>query len=366
MLAVQLLVCGVVAHNKVNLHPTCERLVRLFLRMLSTDRRRHFRLPVIDACLRQSARRWTAKQLLEKVNAYLLECEEAPVTVRTIQKDLLFLQSLPHNPAPIAFVETGRERFYYYEEAYVLEQPAINADESFALALSQAVLEQMSGFPLVKEFARLRHKLEKQLSEQQLQQAAVLLFEHNPQLKGIEWLEPLFEAIRAQTVLKISYQPYDTAVIEKVIHPWWLKQFNQRWFLFGWNEAYNRLDNSPLDRIIQLSPVSITYHPNSSINPQQYFNDMVGVTRYAEDVPQQVTIRVKAGRWHYIHTKPLHPSQQSLPPDNDHHLFRYRVIINKEWMSLLLSFGADVEVLEPFSLREALQQELMKAAGLYK
>ncbi|MCA0382688.1 MAG: WYL domain-containing protein [Bacteroidetes bacterium] len=334
--------------------------------MLSTDRRRHFRLPVIDGCLRQTARRWTAKQLLEKVNAYLLECEEAPVTVRTIQKDLRYLQSLPHNPALIAFIDKGRERWYYYEEDdYVLELPTINADESFAFALSHAVLEQMSGFPLVKEFARLRHKMEKQLPEQQPVNADVLLFEHNPQLKGIEWLEPLFEAIRAQTVLKMVYQPYDTDALEKVIHPWWLKQFNQRWFLFGWNEEQQRLDNSPLDRIVAVSPVSIEYRANTSINPQQYFSDMVGVTRYAEDVPQQVTIRVKASRGHYIQTKPLHVSQQMLPAAIDHHLFQYQVIINKEWMSLLLSFGADLEVLEPLSLRGALQQELLSAAALY-
>lgn len=362
-----MLVTGVCFHAGANLHPTCERLVRLFLRMLSTDRRRHFRLPVIDGCLRQTARRWTAKQLLEKVNAYLLECEEAPVTVRTIQKDLRYLQSLPHNPAPIACVDMGRDRLYFYEEEdYELELPAINADESFAFALSHAVLQQLSGFPLVKEFARLRHKLEKQLHEQQPLNADVLLFEHNPQLKGIEFLEPLFEAIRAQTVLKIVYKPFDTNALEKIIHPWWLKQFNQRWFLFGWNEEHQRLDNSPLDRIVEISPVSIEYRANTSINPKQYFSDMVGVTRYGEDVPQQITIRVKASRGHYIQTKPLHVSQQMLPAAVGHHQFQYQVIINKEWMSLLLSFGADLEVLEPLSLRDALQQELLSAAALYK
>jgi predicted DNA-binding transcriptional regulator YafY len=335
--------------------------------MLPTDRRRHLRLPIIDRCLQTPGTRWSARQLLALVNQYLAECEKEPVSIRTIQKDLAYLESLPHNPAPLAFTDMGRVRYYYYSDRhYELEAASITTDQAFALEMSAQVLHQLKGFPLVIELEKLRKQLER--SAEAISPAAppILYFENNAQLKGIEWLEPLFEAIRAQTVLKMAYQPYDTSTIEKVIHPWWLRQFNQRWFLFGWDEQYQRLDNSPLDRIVQVSPVSLVYQPNLLIDPAQYFAPIVGVSRFTEDEMQRVKIKVKVQRGHYIRTKPLHASQEELPSANGYCVFQYHIILNKEWHSLLLSFGADLEVLEPNSLRATMQQELAAWANSYQ
>lgn len=335
--------------------------------MLPTDRRRHLRLPIIDRCLQTPGTRWSARQLLELVNQYLAECEKEPVSIRTIQKDLAYLESLPHNPAPLAFTDKGRVRYYYYSNRhYELEAASISTDQAFALEISAQVLQQLKGFPLVVELEKLRNHLERSTGAISPTASPTLFFENNAQLKGIEWLEALFEAIRAQTVLKIAYQPYDTSIIEKNIHPWWLKQFNQRWFLFGWDEQYQRLDNSPLDRIVELWPVSLTYQPNLLIDPEEYFAPIVGVSRFPEDEMQRVKIKVKAQRGQYIRTKPLHSSQEELPSANGYCLFQYHIIINKEWHSLLLSFGADLKVLEPDSLRATMKQELAAWANSYK
>src|SRR6478609_4874482 len=100
--------------------------------MRFSDRRRDLRIPVIDRCLKSPGTRWSARQLLLEVNSYLLEGEAKPVDIRTIQKDLKYLESLPHNPAPIAFKDDGRIRYYHYSDRhYELEAPAINTDQLF-------------------------------------------------------------------------------------------------------------------------------------------------------------------------------------------------------------------------------------------
>ncbi len=335
--------------------------------MLSNDRRRHLRLPIIDRCLQASGTRWSARQLLEKVNEYLLECDQAPVTIRTIQKDLAYLESLPHNPAPLAFSDSGRVRYYHYSDRdYDLEAPAVSADQAFALEMSYAVLKQLKGFPMIEELRKLRRKLEKQVVNLKSGGYPMLLFEANPNLKGIELLEPLFEAITAGTVLQISYLPFATdSPIEKTIHPWWLKQSNARWFLFGWDDQLKRLDNSPLDRILSISPLSLAYIPNSSLDPLGYFEPLVGVTKMEGEQPVTVLLKVAEKRAHYIVTKPIHPSQLELEPCNGYRHFQLEAIINRELMSLLLSFGADLEVLEPTSLRDSMRQEMQAAAANY-
>lgn len=304
--------------------------------------------------------------MLDKVNSYLLECDKEPVTIRTIQKDLLYLESLPHKPAPLGYSDLGRVRYYFYtDRTYELEAPAVSNDQGFALAMAAQVVRQLRGFPLVAELEQLRKRLEKQVGGLPEANEGFLIFEQNDQLKGIEWLEVLFDAIRAKTVVKLKYEPFGAVAFYKIIHPWWLKQFNQRWFLFGWNEADQRIDNSPLDRILSVSPISAAFIASEIPEPAYYFADIVGVTRVPGAVPQKILINVQPHRSHYLRTKPLHPSQLEISGGDETCQFQYDLIINKEWISLLLSFGADVEVLAPSELRKTVAEELRRSLEIY-
>jgi predicted DNA-binding transcriptional regulator YafY len=332
------------------------------------DRRRHLRLPVIDRCLQTPGTRWSAQQLLKEVNAYLAEGDNPPVTIRTIQKDLKYLESLPHNPAPVGFTDDGRIRYYYYTDRhYEMEAPATNSDQVFALTLAHEVLAQLKGFPMVKEVAALRALLEKQLATMPEQSYPILLFDEVPELKGIECLEPLFEAIRSKTSLIIIYRPFEAEeAIEKQIHPWWLKQSNQRWFLFGWSEANNRLDNSPLDRIKNIKPGKQAFRVNDRINPLDYFKDVVGVTRMQDEKPEWIRLKVYGKQARYLETKRLHASQEVEQIGEDFTLFKMQVIINYELISRILSLGADAEVVEPESLRNKMRGIWEKGFENYK
>jgi predicted DNA-binding transcriptional regulator YafY len=326
--------------------------------MIYNDRRRHLRLPVIDRCLQTPGTRWSAQQLLKEVNEYLAEGDNPPVTIRTIQKDLKYLESLPHNPAPVGFTDDGRIRYYYYTDRhYEMEAPATNSDQVFALTLAHEVLAQLKGFPMVKEVAALRALLEKQLATIPEQSYPILLFDEAPELKGIEWLEPLFEAIRSKTSLIISYRPFEAEVaIEKQIHPWWLKQSNQRWFLFAWSEADNRLDNSPLDRIESIRPGKLAFRENDKINPLDYFREVVGVTRMQDEKPDWIRLKVYGKQARYLETKRLHASQVIENSNGVYTLFSLRAIINYELISKILSLGADAEVIEPEGLRKQMRE----------
>lgn len=326
--------------------------------MIYNDRRRHLRLPVIDRCLQTPGTRWSAQQLLKEVNGYLADGDNPPVTIRTIQKDLKYLEGMPHNPAPLGFRDDGRIRYYYYTDRYYeMEAPATNSDQVFALTLAQEVLAQLKGFPMVKEVAALRNLLDKQLATIPEQSYPILLFDEAPELKGIEWLEPLFEAIRSKTSLIISYRPFEAAVaIEKQIHPWWLKQSNQRWFLFGWSESDNRIDNSPLDRIEQIKPGRLPFRANDYIDPHAYFNDLIGVTRLEGELCEEILLKVYGIQARYLETKKLHASQELVSSDREGTYFKLRAIINYELISRILSLGADAEVMAPENLRNQMRQ----------
>ena len=74
--------------------------------------------------------------------------------------------------------------------------------------------------------------------------------------KGIKYLKPLYLAIQKKQVLQIKFKGFKDAAYKTFeFHPHILKQYNRRWFVFGYNKTAERRQYSiPLDeRLIGFS-----------------------------------------------------------------------------------------------------------------
>ena len=88
------------------------------------------------------------------------------------------------------------------------------------------------------------------------------------------------------------------------IHPYHLKQYNNRWFLFGWEESknYSGITNLALDRIINISETIEDIIPNE-VNWADYFDEMIGVSRPINKDTVEVKLRFSVKRLPYVITK---------------------------------------------------------------
>src|SRR5690606_13659528 len=89
----------------------------------------------------------------------------------------------------------------------------------------------------------------------------IISFESNIDLKGLHFLTPLFNAIVNERVLLVKYRDFKSSEpYEIIFHPYYLKQFNSRWFAFGLN-ADNQIQNWNLsvDRIESILETNIKY-----------------------------------------------------------------------------------------------------------
>ena len=66
----------------------------------------------------------------------------------------------------------------------------------------------------------------------------VISFEGNLDYTGYEFIAPLFNAIVNKRVLQIHYTPFGKDAQELNFHPYHLKQYNNRWFVFGLNKDF--------------------------------------------------------------------------------------------------------------------------------
>ncbi len=186
-----------------------------------------------------------------------------------------------------------------------------------------------------------------------------------PHVKGSEYLPTIIQAIKESRVLRIYYQPfYEDKPYFNEIHPYLLKEYKNRWYLIGLNDFKEQLRTYSLDRIrdIQFSKAA---YKKQTFNARDYFMNSIGVISPEGD-PPKTKIAVQKTQAQYMITQPWHESQNIEEETEDEIIFTFRVHTTYEFISLLLSHGKDVKVLEPASLRERIRQELTEMIGYYR
>src|SRR5690606_4327222 len=163
--------------------------------------------------------------------------------------------------------------------------------EACQLRSALTVLSRFEGLPQFEWVQELIPKIEQSFKLKENGQGAIG-FEQNVDLKGMNYFGELFNAIIFRKVLKIKYKPFTSdRGLDHVIHPYYLKQYNNRWFLFGKNPQYEEITNLPLDRIEgEIEYLSRPFMANTDYNFNEYFEDIIGVTKPPGKMPAIVKL----------------------------------------------------------------------------
>lgn len=177
-------------------------------------------------------------------------------------------------------------------------------------------------------------------------------------------IKPLLTSIEKCNKVTFDYQPfYRDHPSTRTLEPYLIKEYDQRWYLYGWSDDGQEFKSYALDRIISLSPTDDRFRPQE-IDRQNVFENIVGVTLTGEST-QKVILRFTKFQAHYIKTLPLHHSQKEIEANENNVTFSYSLATNHELEQKILMYGAEVEVLEPRSLRLTIQSSLKEALKQY-
>ena len=144
-----------------------------------------------------------------------------------------------------------------------------------------------------------------------------------------------------------------------------MKQYNNRWFVFGLNEKIGIPTwNLALDRIESIEETALPYI-TTDIDWEDHFFDIIGVTKPLDGVIEEVHLLFAPEQASYINTKPLHASQKANFVESGELLVRINVIPNYELEMLLLAFGEKVKVVSPEALRHRIKQRVTSALENY-
>ncbi len=321
------------------------------------------RYRALDKCLSNTTRQYTAKDLLKEIERVLeLEGYEKGIVKSQLHDDLRHMREFWK--APIISESDPldkRIKLYRYEDSsFSIEKQPISEVESNVIKEALTVLSRFKGMPQFEWVNEIVPAIEKKLGLITLDRE-IISFEANWEYEGLKFFTPVFNAINNQRVLKITYQDFKSPEpYTFFFHPYYLKQYNSRWFAFGLNSVRKTpYWNLALDRIIEIVETQQEYQP-SDVNWEEYFEDFIGVTKTAGIEPVKVKIWVSPTQAPYIKTKPLHFTQKYLVDSPSGLELTIEVIPNYELEKTLLSYGESIKVLEPIELRNKLIQRYRK------
>lgn len=327
------------------------------------------RYKTIDKCLQNTYRTWTLNDLIEACSDALYEYEGRSITIskRTIQGDIQLMRSdkLGYN-API--VVYNKRYYKYKDEDFTITDIPLTETDMNVLSETVEMLKQFKDFSLFSELGGIIQRLEDKVYSEQTNQAAIIHLDKNDKLKGLEHLDVLYQAILKKMVLKVEYKSFkarQAAII--TVHPFILKEFNNRWFLICENNKGKIILTLALDRIIGVDYALDLNYTSTVFNADEYYAHTVGVTVAPKQHVSEVLLKIDRFNAPYVITKPFHPTQRVIETCEDGSvIIAIDVHYNFELERLILGYGNTLEVLKPRILRNKIKKKLKLALENYE
>lgn len=336
---------------------------------MPANRNALIRYKTIDNCLRNPYRRWTLEDLMDACSDALYKYEgiDKGISKRTIQMDIQMMRSekLGYN-APIVVYEN---KYYKYEDSeYSITQTPLNEQDLKTMSEAVEVLRQFKGFSYFTNMSEIINRLEDHVASARMKTTPVIDFEKNESLKGLDHLDTIFHAIVNEHPIQLTYRSFKARSAKSFLfYPYLLKEYRNRWFVFGIRRKGRLLQNLALDRIHSIEVLTQEeYIKNTFFDPGTYFDDLVGVTKNSGNRAEKVGFKVAADEAPYILTKPIHRSQQLLETRTDGSvILEITVVINHELERVFFGYANGLQVLYPQKLVEIMRKKLKRAAEQY-
>lgn len=178
-----------------------------------------------------------------------------------------------------------------------------------------------------------------------------IMFEETP--GGMEHMPVILDAMNRNCKLRIDYNSISHGQYSnRKISPYFIKQRLRRWYLIALADDGDAPEVFALDRIDAISRIDEGFTYDRSIDPEHYFDEVVGILLDDEYDCEEVVVRLYGRQARYVELLPIHKSQKVVGRGKGYIDFEYRVRPEWEFIHEILRLGSDAEVLSPQWVRE--------------
>ena len=326
---------------------------------MPTNKNASIRYQTLDKCFRDRYHKYNIDDLIAKCNEALQYYNgSGSVSKRQIFDDIKYMESSSGWNVPLLRKKNGYSTYYCYDNPdFTINAQPLTDDEAQQLETAILTLSRFRAIPCNEWIEDVISNLEWRFNLKRSEHNFIA-FEQNEQLLGLQYLSPIIDATIHQQVLKITYQSYKELSVERIltVHPYFLKEYNNRWYLIARDNGKGYICNLALDRIHLLEEEhDVQFVPNT-IDFDAYFKDVIGVTVPSNVLKEHIELQISESQFAYIVSKPLHQTQKVL--DFDKRIISVDVIPNYELDYHILSLVPDVSIITPESYKQHICKKL--------
>ncbi len=318
------------------------------------------RYRIIDRCLNNKRYSFPNKEDLRQA------CEDSlygssgeHISESTIDKDLWAMRNETELAyfAPIKY-DKAAKGYYYEDENYTINDISLNDEDIDAIKFAATTLYQFREIPIFQQYENAIEKIINRISiSPELEDVDLnkyVQFESSQGSVESDYLSQLLQAIKNKKQLSISYKKFqDSTVKGYTIDPYLLKEYRNRWYLIAWNEERKSFLTFGVERLDSIEVLENSFDYKINFDADRFFKHSIGITEI-EDTPKKVVLEFSKLQGKYVQSQAIHHSQKVLS-EGDKIVISLFVLETYELINLILSYGKDVTVKEPQSLRDKIK-----------
>ncbi|MBE6223783.1 MAG: WYL domain-containing protein [Bacteroidales bacterium] len=323
----------------------------------------------IDACLRDTSRKYTLIDLINACTAAIKEKHGSKVgnkfkvSVRSLQLDLQTMRCKTKGyGAPIVVYE---QKYYKYKDPnYSIYKSKLGKETLGQISELVDSLSEYSSFNGLSSLKNISHILHEEISAKLQKRESVIENEARRNPLGLEYFDTIHDAIINKKALCIGYfSSRSNNIMSIIFYPFYLKEYKGRWYALGYKDGLNGVYKLPLDRIRDYSYSILPFPTEYTFNPDEYFKDIIGVTRLTGE-PKEIKYLVKNRLAPFIKKNPLHHTQKIVYRHENGDLeFTIKIIPNREFYNLLFDFQPHIQIISPREVGLQANERVLEIVG---
>jgi predicted DNA-binding transcriptional regulator YafY len=329
---------------------------------MSQIKNAQIRYRIIDRCLRNKYKPNPTKQDLREA------CEEAlygsvdgnNICDSTIEKDL-FAMRLDHD-APIKYSKVTKG-YFYEDEEFSIDNIPLTSQDLQAIQFAAKTLMQFRDIDMFKQFGNAIDKIVDRVTisanplDDDIQE--FVQFEKGVHTTGNQYLSILLEGIQEKRMVSFSYASFATGKSkERTVSPLLLKEYRNRWYLICHDEEKRKIVTYALERMENVEVMKHSASIPKDFSSEHFFEHTIGITTH-DGKPVEVQFKADNLAAKYIDSQPFHHSQTMEKEGENKTTFSLKVIVTEELIREIMSFGGEIEVTSPISLRDKIADRVI-------
>ncbi len=307
----------------------------------------------IDACLRDTAHKYTLQDLIAACTRAIKENskeklkDDFTVSTRTVQLDLQFMRDRKKGyNAPIVVYE---QKYYRYKEPnYSIGNANVKQTNLAPLSEIAETLRRYTKISGMESLAGAMDIIRDVVDNKVNGSSRNIRYSRYPKISGGQFADVVKDAVVHRKVLSLSYLPEKSgSIVQIIFYPLFMTAWRNRWYVIGYKEGRRGLHVIAVDTINGYSYAILPFPGNYTFDAEEYFRDIIGVTR-PEESKAEILFTAGPALAGYLNINPVHKSQKLIQKD-EHGTCTYRisVIPNDEFYRFVYESQPELTIVSP-------------------